>query len=185
MSPDLVTLLRRIKPEKRQARLHPRPTEALVAASAFPTGRVSLVPDTNVYIHAAAGTLPAPVAALLDRSLQFHCSVCLAELAMGVAAYSPNARHWPKIRDHYAELFAAIPDGRVLVPDAETWTQAALVAGTLARTQGFDRSSRTACLNDALILLAAAKAGLPVLTASLGDFDMIQQVAGGGMFLHF
>ena len=157
----------------------------MVAASAFSAGRVTLVPDTNVYIRAAAGSLPEPVAGLLGRSLQFHCSVCLAELAVGIAAYSPRAAGWPAVRDHYAELFAAIPDRRVLIPDAEVWTQAALVAGTLARTQGFDRSSRTACLNDALILLAAARAGLPVLTANRGEFDLIQQVAGSGAFLHY
>lgn len=164
----------------------------LIAAAALPAGRVALVPDTNVYIRAAAGSLPEPVTALLGRSLQFHCSVCLAELAvgvgrwaLGVGAYNPKAKGWPAVRDHYAELFAAIPDQRVLVPDTETWTAAGLVAGTLARTQGFDRSSRKECLNDALILLAAAKAGLPVLTANKDEFDVIQQVAGGGSFLHF
>ncbi len=185
MSPDLQALLRRIKPDKHGAQLRPRPVEALVAAAAFPTGRVSLVPDTNVYIRAAAGTLPAPVADLLDRSLQFHCSVCLAELAVGVAAYSPQAAAWPAVRDHYAALFAAIPDRRILVPDAEVWTQAGLVAGCLARTQSFDRSGRAACLNDALILLSAAKAGLPVLTANRNDFDLIQQAARTGTFLHY
>ena len=122
---------------------------------------------------------------LLDRSLQFHCSVCLAELAVGVGAYNPKAKGWPAVRDHYAELFAAIPDQRILVPDAETWTAAGLVAGTLARTQGYDRSSRKECLNDALILFAAAKAGLPVLTSNRDEFDLIQQVARGGSFLHY
>ena len=125
------------------------------------------------------------MAALLDRSLQFHCSVCLAELAVGVGAYSPQAKSWAAVRDHYAELFAAIPGQRVLVPDTESWTAAGLVAGTLARTQGFDRSSRKECLNDALILLVATKAGLPVLTSDRDEFDLIQQVVGAGVFLHY
>ena len=185
MSPDLRHLVRKLKPEKRPAQLRPRPAEALVAAGAFSAGRVALVPDTNVYIRAAAGSLPEPVADLLDWSLQFHCSVCLAELVVGVGAYSPQAAGWTAVRDHYADLFAAIPDSRVLTPDAEVWTTAGLVAGTLARTQGFDRSSRKDCLNDALILLAAAKAGLPVLTANRDEFDLIQQVAGSGSFLHY
>ena len=148
-------------------------------------GRVALVPDTNVYIRAAAGSLPPPVASLLDRSLQFHCSVCIGELAVGVGAYSPAATGWETVRDHYAELFAAIPAQRILAPDAELWAAAGLVAGTLARIQGFGRSSRVACLNDALILLAAAKAGLPVLTADRTDFDLIQQITGNGAFLYY
>ena len=185
MSLDLRALTRRLKPEKHTRQLRPRPVEALHAASDVPNGRVALVPDTNVYIRAASGSLPPPVAALLDRSLQFHCSVCLGELSVGIGAYSRAAAGWAAVRDHYAELFEAIPAQRVLTPDAQTWEAAGLVAGILARTQKFERSSRGACLNDALILLAATKAGLPVLTADRGDYDLIQQVAGGGVFLHY
>jgi predicted nucleic acid-binding protein len=144
-----------------------------------------LVLDTNVYIHAASGSLPEHVAVLLDRSLHFHCSVCLAELAVGVAAYHPRASGWAKVRDHYAALFDVIPDSRVLTPDADVWAAAGLVAGTLARSQGLDRTARKESLNDALILLTAAKAGLPVLTANCSEFDLLQQVAGSGTVLHY
>ena len=58
------------------------------------------------------------------------------------------------------------------------------MAGTLARTQGFERSSRKECLNDTLILLAEAIAGLPVLMANPDEFGLIQQVTGGGSCLH-
>jgi hypothetical protein len=33
--------------------------------------------------------------------------------------------------------------------------------------------------------LAAAKRGLPVLTANRAEFDLIQQIAPGGTFLYF
>ena len=144
-----------------------------------------IVPDTNVYIRDAMGTLPEPAALLLDRSLQFHCSVCLCELTVGVGAYSPDAAGWAAVRDHYVELFEAVPDNRVLVPDAGIWTMAGLVAGTLSRTQGFATTQRKECLNDTLILLTAARAGLPVLTANRAEFDLIQQVAGMGSFVHY
>jgi len=36
-----------------------------------------------------------------------------------------------------------------------------------------------------LIYLTAAKAGLPVLTANRGEFDLLQQVAGTGSFIHY
>ncbi len=72
MSPDLRRVLRRVKPEKHRTKLAPRPLEGLVSAASLGTGRMSVVPDTNVYIHAAAGSLPEPVADLLDRSLQLH-----------------------------------------------------------------------------------------------------------------
>ena len=185
MNPNLRQLVRKLKPDKMLEQLRPRSIDELICASMLAGGRVALVPDANVYIRSAAGNLAAPVASLLDRSLQYHCSVCLSELTVGVAAYSPLAKGWSAVRDHYTALFAAIPDGRVVTPDPEVWTTAGLVAGTLARTQGFGREARKECLNDALILLTAAKAGLPVLTANREEFDLIQQVAGQGTFLHY
>jgi hypothetical protein len=43
---------------------------------------------------------------------------------------------------------------------------------------------RKECLNDALIFLTAAKAGIPVLTANRDEFDVIQQLAPAGQFIH-
>ncbi len=144
-----------------------------------------LVLDTNVYINDAAGRLPAQAAALLDRALLFHCSVCIAELATGVANGDPAHPRSKATRDHYAELAAAIPLSRLLTPDADVWADAGVIAGTLARTQAFQPYQRKECLNDALILLTAAKAGLPVLTANRDEFDLIQQVAPEVRFVHY
>jgi predicted nucleic acid-binding protein len=150
-----------------------------------PSGRALLVPDTNVYIRAAAGTLPALVQDLVERALLFHCSVCLGELATGIANANPSLPSWSALRDHYLELFDSIPSVRLLKPDAQVWTDAGVVAGVLARTQGFQRHQRKECLNDSLIYLTAAKAGLPVLTADNHQFDLIQQLAPEGQFIHF
>ena len=186
MSIDLEALLRRCKPEKWRSQLTPRPIERLVtAASVAGTARLALLPDTNVYIRNMSGTLPADVASLLDNALQWHCSVCVAELTAGIAHYDPAAGNWRRVRRQYGILLGAIPDTRLLVPDAETWHLAGMIAGTLARTQGFQPNQRKECLNDALIYLTAAKRGLPVVTANRVEFDLIQQIAPGGTFLHF
>ena len=141
--------------------------------------------DTNVYIHRAAGRLPAELRDLVDRALLFHCSVVLAELAVGVANADPARQSWPGLRDHYADLFEAVPATRLLTPDAQIWIDAGLIAGTLARTQRFQPHQRKQCLNDALIFLTAAKVGLPVLTANRDEFDLIQQLAPEGRFVHY
>jgi predicted nucleic acid-binding protein len=183
---DLRGALRRRKPERRQAQLKPRPHDQLISASDLAsTGRAALVPDTNVYIGAASGTLPALVKVLVERALLFHCSVCLGELATGIANADPRATGWSTIRDHYAALFDSLPATRLLNPDAQIWTEAGTVAGTLARIQNFQPHQRKECLNDALIYLTAAKAGLPVLTANRDEFDLIQQLAPEGQFIHF
>lgn len=143
-----------------------------------------LVPDTNVYIMSAAGTLPEPARLLMERALLFHCSVCLAELATGVANLDPSSSGWRPVRNHYAALFDAVPNSRLLTSDHQLWIEAGVIAGTLARTQNFQKHQRKECLNDALIYLTAAKAGLPVLTANRNEFDLIQQIAPEGQFVH-
>ena len=186
MSIDLRNALRRRKPQRRQARLTARRRSALIDVDDFtPSGRALLMPDTNVYTRAAGGTLPALAQDLVERALLFHCSVCLAELATGVANADPSLPSWSMLRDHYVELFDNIPRARLLNPDAEVWSDAGVIAGALARTQGFARHQRKECLNDALIYLTATKAGVPVLTADRNQFDLIQQLVPEGKFIHF
>lgn len=144
-----------------------------------------LLLDTNVYINRAAGRLAPPVHNAIDQALLFHCSVVLAELAVGVANADPSRPGWTALRDHYSALFAAIPASRLVTPDAQVWTDAGVIAGMLARTQGFQPHQRKECLNDALIFLTAAKAGVPVLTANRDEFDLIQQIAPEGQFIHY
>jgi predicted nucleic acid-binding protein len=186
LSIDLGSALRKRKPAKRTSQLLPRARDKLVDWTALTgAGPSVLLLDTNVYISQAAGRLPAPLRAVIDRSLLFHCSVALAELAVGVANADPSRLGWRALRDHYIELFAAIPASRLVTPDAQIWTDAGVIAGTLARTQRFQPHQRKECLNDTLIFLTAAKVGIPVLTANRDEFDLIQQLAPTGQLVHY
>jgi predicted nucleic acid-binding protein len=183
---DLRTLLRRRKPEKRLTQLALRPREQLFEWTALAGGPPTvLVLDTTVYVHRAAGKLPQALQDVVNGALLFHCSVALSELAIGVASADPTLPSWPALRDHYADLFDAIPASRLLTPDAQVLADAGLIAGTLARAQGFQPHQRKELFNDALIFLTAAKAGLPVLTANRDEFDLIQQLAPEGQFIHY
>jgi predicted nucleic acid-binding protein len=182
---DIAAGLRRIQPERRRAPLIARPAQALVGAADIGGRRAAFVVDTNVYISSAAGALPAVAKALIEQGLLFHCSVCVAELTVGIANADPSHADWEGLRDHYRALIARIPNTRLLTPDAEVWAEAGLIAGTLARTQHFQPHQRKDCLNDALIFLTAAKNGLPVLTANRTEFDLIQQLAPSGHFVYF
>jgi predicted nucleic acid-binding protein len=183
---DLEAGLRRIKSDKRRSQLTRRsPVELIAAADLVGPGRATVLLDTNVYIRSAAGTLPAAVETLLDRGLLYHCAVCVAELSTGVANADPARPGWRALRDHYVALLRGMSPMRVLTPDVDIWADAGLVAGTLTRTQNYQRRQRKECLNDALIFLTAAKAGLPVLTANRDEFDLIQQLVPHGRFIHF
>ncbi|OJU10180.1 MAG: DNA-binding protein [Caulobacterales bacterium 68-7] len=186
MTIDLRAHLRRIKPDKHLRQLAPRrPDDLLAAADFIVGGRAAMVVDTNVYIHAAAGTLPAAVKLLVVQGLLFHCSVCVGELSTGIANADPAHEGWKALRDYYTGVIANIPATRLLTPDPDVWAEAGLIAGTLARAQNWQRHQRKEALNDALIFLTAAKEGLPVLTANRDEFDLIQQLAPHGQFIYY
>lgn len=183
---DPAAIARRIKPDKHRAQLATRPGSDLVAASDLVgAGRVRLLLDTSVYIHGAGNALTLAAAALLDNCITFHCSVCIGELMVGIGNADPAHPRWSAKRDHYFELIETIPDYRLLTPDEPIWAEAGLIAGTLARIQGFQPHQRKECLNDALIYLVAARIGVSVLTSNRDEFDRIQQLAGRGTFVHY
>jgi hypothetical protein len=158
-------------------------TDLICASDIAGTGRQVFVPDTNIYIMNAAGTLPPEATIIVDQGLMFHCAVCLAELSVGIGNYAPEAAEWQAVAVHYADMFASIPANRLLVPDAQTWADAGMAAGVLARTQNFQKQQLKELLNDALVYLCASKQGLPVLTNNKADFDLLQQIAPGGSFI--
>jgi predicted nucleic acid-binding protein len=186
LSIDLGSALGRRRPAKRTAQLASRAhVDPAGWMTLTPSGPPALVLDTNVCINQAAGRLPSVLRDIVDTVLLFHCSVALAELAVGFANADPLRQGWTALRDHYIGLVASIPASRVMTPDAGVWMDAGVIAGTLSRTQGFQPYQRKACLNDALIFLTAAKAGLAVLTANRREFDLIQQLAPEVRFIHY
>jgi predicted nucleic acid-binding protein len=118
----------------------------------------------------------------LELVLQHHCTVCLGEIAVGLANRDVTAATWPSERSYWEALFNKLPASRTHTPDAETWSAAGLLAGILARLQGSQPHQRKDALNDALIYLTALKQGLPVLTDNRRDFDLLHQLVPSGRF---
>jgi predicted nucleic acid-binding protein len=76
-------------------------------------------------------------------------------------------------------------DHRILNPDRQTWRDAGVVAGLLARLQQYGKADQRRVFNDALILLSATKAGLVVLTRNISDFDLLLQLVPWGKVLFY
>jgi predicted nucleic acid-binding protein len=72
------------------------------------------------------------------------------------------------------------PAHRILTPDRNIWREAGMLAGLLARLQGYGKKERRKALNDALIFLTAAKSGCVVLTRNLSEFDLLMQLDARG-----
>lgn len=186
MKSDLSVAIRRFKPEKQTSQFRTRRATELISADDYARQtRVVLLPDTNVYINSFAGLLTPAAKYLMDSALLFHSSVCLGEIAVGVGNYNPASSGWRKTSREYTGLVASIPETRIIEPDEQTWIEAGMIAGILARTQGYQSHQRKECLNDALIYLSAAKEGIPVLTSNRDEFDVIQQIAKQGIFVHY
>lgn len=143
-----------------------------------------LVPDTCAYIHAAAGRLPQAAKAFLGTAVQYHCAAALGEIAAGIGNMPPTRPDYRAVRAHYTGLMAAIPAGRILLPSERDWLEAGLLAGALARSQNLQRHQLKELLNDALIYVCAARAGLPVLTND-DDFDLLQQAHPQGAVIFY
>ena len=186
MTIDLDAAIRRRKPDKRLVRLEQRPDRALTSIDDLPaTGVLPLVVDTNVYINNAAGRLSPAVETALERAVLFHCSVCVAEIAAGIANANPSHKGWKNTRAIYGEVLGTIPATRLLTPDDQIWCDAGLISGMLTRLQGFQTHQRKEVLNDALILLTAAKAGLAVLTSDRDHYDLLQQLCPETRFVFY
>jgi predicted nucleic acid-binding protein len=183
MSVDLAAVVRRYKPEQKRRPLRYRSRADLPAFTDLNVqSQRRVLLDTNIYIFAAAGTLSSHDRVKLEAVLQHHSTVCLGELAVGLANRDVSSATWHTERRYWEELFASLPKNRTHAPDDEVWSAAGLLAGTLARTQGFQRHQRKDVLNDALIYMTALKRGVPVLTDNHTDFDLLNQLVPEGQF---
>jgi predicted nucleic acid-binding protein len=134
----------------------------------------SVMLDTTVYLDALkAPGLPEAVARLLARNVVLHCAIACAELAVSVGHLDPEH---PRTAAHCAplvETLSRMAPTRIVSPSADAWIEAALIAGILARIQGYARESRRGILNDALLLLTALEAGATLISRNVRHMDLL------------
>lgn len=144
-----------------------------------------LLLDSCVYIHQLQGRLPDLVALLIDVRQINHSSIAMQELLHAIGVLDPADARTPAAVAAIRTLVQAIPAHRLFTPDADVLSRAALLAGMLCRLQGYGRDARLRALQDATLFLQAQKLGLTVLTANLGDFDLLQQLVPAGRVLFY
>lgn len=175
MPVDLTGVLRWLKPERRIGRLAARQESSLIKAESAsgPTGPI--MPDATAYIHARQGRLPPSAAALFAKPL-LHSPIALAEIAASVGLLDPrHPRTASRVRILSAML-GRVPSQRVAELHSNVILGAAVLAGLLARTQGYAAADYRPLFSDAMILLGARAKGCTVLTANTRDFDLMTQI---------
>jgi predicted nucleic acid-binding protein len=84
-----------------------------------------------------------------------------------------------------AASIEARPEHRILTPGRDTWREAGILAGLLARLQHYGKNEQRKALNDALIFLTASRNGCVVLTRNVSDFDLLMQLDSKGQAVFY
>jgi predicted nucleic acid-binding protein len=144
-----------------------------------------LLLDSTVYIDALQGRLPNHAEVALRAGSLWHSTVTEAELAALAGLLDPARRETAGVIAQVAASIDLRPAHRILAPDRDIWREAGMLAGLLARLQGYAKKERRRALNDALIYLTAAKNGCAVLTRNLSEFDLLMQLDAKGQAIFY
>ncbi len=176
--------LRQTKPQKHSDRLYPRDRSALPYiehSRALPP----LLLDTTVYIDQLNGRLSSAVDTDLRSASLWHSTVTECELVTLTGLLDPSHPDTSTVLKQVIASVERRPPHRIVNPDLTAWREAGILAGLLARLQQYGKAERRRALNDALIFVSAANAGLTVLTRNVADYDLLMQLAPRGKVLFY
>ena len=162
-----------------------RSANELPFVDASPIGGQGLLLDTCVYINQMQDRSPQVLDDLVTQRQVNHSTVAIQELMHTVGILSPSD---PRTADAIAEIgrqVKAMPPHRIFAPDVEAVGRAALLSGKLCRLQGYEKDGRLRALQDCVLFLQAQKLGLVVLTANVGDYDILLQLLPTGRALFY
>jgi predicted nucleic acid-binding protein len=177
--------LRRLKPEKHQKGLSHRDRTQLRFLPSLKPPFPKLLLDTTVYIDALQGRLGADMEIVLRAASLWHSTVTEAELAALAGLLHPAHPNSASVIAQVAASIELRPAHRILTPDRDTWREAGILAGLLARLQRYGKNEQRKALNDALIFLTASRNGCVVLTRNLSDFDLLMQLDPKGQAVFY
>ncbi len=182
---------RRYNPADHKATLRYRPDDDLpFDPAAAPTLPVLL--DTTYYLDRSKGKIPPGVRALIAarQHMVYNCGVVCAELAISLGLLDPSdARTQAAMAPIRAHLDHMVRD-KTVAPSAFAWTEAAIIAGMLARTQGLATAKRRltpdqACcqqgrrrelLLDALLYVTALEQNMLLISGNIRHMDLLLQL---------
>ncbi len=175
----------------RWARFAPRTTLArraddrLPFVDGTPLGGQGLLLDTCVYIDQMQDRSPPALDDLVARRQVNHSAVVIQELIHSVGVLNPFDARTASVIDKIGKQIKAMPDHRIFAPDTEVLARAALLSGILCRLQGYEKDGKLRALHDCVLFLQARKLGLVVLTANVGDYDILLQLIPDGRALFY
>jgi hypothetical protein len=179
---DLARRWARFDPQKTLARRH---DNELPFVNANLIGGQGLLLDTCVYIDQMQDRSPQVLDDLIAHRQANHSTVALQELMHTVGVLNPSDARTEGVIAEIGKQIKAMPQHRIFAPDIGTLGRAALLSGILCRLQGYGRGGKLRALQDCVLFLQARKLGLVVLTANVGDYDILLQLIPTGRALFY
>lgn len=175
----------------RWARFDPRKTLSRRADAELPfvteerlAGQALLL-DTCVYIDQLQNRSPDVLDLLVATRQVNHSTVAVQELMHTVGILDPSDRRTSTAVAAIRDILRSMPPHRVFAPDVDVLGRAALLSGIICRLQGYAADRKLRALHDCVLFLQAQKLGLTVLTADIGDFDVLLQLLRVGRVLFY
>jgi hypothetical protein len=180
---DFAAALDAALPEAKRTLRH-RPRSALpMDPSVVPDDAILLL-DTTVYIDGVKRVgLPPGIEALLANHIVCHSPLCVGELAFGFGRLDPAHPETARNRAAITAMLQRLSGERMVDPSPAGWAKAGVLAGSLARTQGFALDRRRALFIDAALFVTAQETGLTLVSGNLSDMDLLLQVGGSASVL--
>jgi hypothetical protein len=150
---------------------------------AVPADAVLLL-DTTVYIDGMkqAG-LPDAIQALLANHMIRHSALCVGELYFGFGRLDPSHADTPRNRSAIAAVLDRFAPDEFVDLSPSGWARAGVLAGSLARMQGFAQDRRRALFLDAALFVTAQERELTLVSGNLSDMDLLLRVGGAANVL--
>jgi hypothetical protein len=148
-------------------------------------GGQGLLLDTCVYIDQMQDRSPQILDDLITQRQVNHSTVAIQELMHTVGVLNPSDARTATVIDVIGKQIRAMPPHRIFAPDTEVLGRAALLSGILCRLQGYEKDDKLRALQDCVLFLQAQKLGLVVLTANVGDYEILLQLIPAGRVLFY
>jgi hypothetical protein len=190
-SETIGTVAGRHNPAAHTTTLRYRP-DAVLPFDPITAPMLPLLLDTTFFVHRGTGKVPRGIRALVaSRQHMVHnCGVACAELAISIGLLDPadprTATTTAAIQAHLDYMTV----DKTVAPSPSAWTEAAVLAGILARTQGLatpkralnpdqlccQQGRRRELLLDALFYLTAVECNLLLISANIQHMDLLLQL---------
>lgn len=122
--------------------------------------------------------LPPGIAVLLVDRIVRHSALSIGELAFGFGRLEPDHRDTGQNRSVIAGILDEISYDSLVDLSPGGWARAGVLAGSLARMQGFALDRRRELFIDAALFVTAQELGLTLVSGNLSDMDLLLQVGG-------